>query len=118
MYDLGADGQGIGRVATMSQSTIVAAAGNIARYIWVCSTSNIFPSDLSIINNNKTLFSPPVSLKLSYFCRTIDRSVFKPIVQISVIDRSESSDCHLLAVTHAGKDEQTVVKMSRIVRYI
>ncbi|XP_046901135.1 nuclear pore complex protein Nup155 isoform X1 [Hypomesus transpacificus] len=34
--------------------------------------------------------------------RTIDRSVFKPIVQISVIDRSESSDCHLLAVTHAG----------------
>ncbi|XP_041667339.1 nuclear pore complex protein Nup155 isoform X1 [Cheilinus undulatus] len=64
VYDLGADGQGMSRVATMSQSTIVAAAGNIAR--------------------------------------TIDRSVFKPIVQISVIDRSESSDCHLLAVTHAG----------------
>lgn len=36
------------------------------------------------------------------FSRTIDRSVFKPIVQISVIGRSESSDCHLLAVTHAG----------------
>ncbi|XP_076159281.1 nuclear pore complex protein Nup155 isoform X1 [Alosa pseudoharengus] len=34
--------------------------------------------------------------------RTIDRSVFKPIVQIAVIERSESSDCHLLAVTHAG----------------
>ncbi|KAM9841021.1 nuclear pore complex protein Nup155 [Aulostomus maculatus] len=64
VYDLGADGQGMSRVATMSQSTIVAAAGNIAR--------------------------------------TIDRSVFKPIVQISVIDKSESSDCHLLAVTHAG----------------
>uniref|UniRef100_A0A4W6CMT8 Nucleoporin 155 n=1 Tax=Lates calcarifer TaxID=8187 RepID=A0A4W6CMT8_LATCA len=64
VYDLGADGQGMSRVATMSQSSIVAAAGNIAR--------------------------------------TIDRSVFKPIVQISVIDRSESSDCHLLAVTHAG----------------
>uniref|UniRef100_A0A3B4XD68 Nuclear pore complex protein Nup155 n=1 Tax=Seriola lalandi dorsalis TaxID=1841481 RepID=A0A3B4XD68_SERLL len=64
VYDLGADGQGMSRVATMSQSSIVVAAGNIAR--------------------------------------TIDRSVFKPIVQISVIDRSESSDCHLLAVTHAG----------------
>lgn len=64
VYDLGADGQGMSRVATMSQNAIVAAAGNIAR--------------------------------------TIDRSVFKPIVQISVIDRSESSDCHLLAVTHAG----------------
>ncbi|XP_073334583.1 nuclear pore complex protein Nup155 [Pagrus major] len=64
VYDLGADGQGMSRVGTMSQSSIVAAAGNIAR--------------------------------------TIDRSVFKPIVQISVIDRAESSDCHLLAVTHAG----------------
>lgn len=64
VYDLGADGQSMSRVATMSQNSIVAAAGNIAR--------------------------------------TIDRSVFKPIVQISVIDRSESSDCHLLAVTHAG----------------
>lgn len=64
VYDLGVDGQGMSRVATMSQNAIVAAAGNIAR--------------------------------------TIDRSVFKPIVQISVIDRSESSDCHLLAVTHAG----------------
>ncbi|XP_034458801.1 nuclear pore complex protein Nup155 isoform X2 [Hippoglossus hippoglossus] len=64
VYDLGADGQGMSRVATLSQNSIVAAAGNIAR--------------------------------------TIDRSVFKPIVQISVIDRSESSDCHLLAVTHAG----------------
>lgn len=33
VYDLGADGQGMSRVATMSQSTIVAAAGNIARYV-------------------------------------------------------------------------------------
>ncbi|KAM9820794.1 nuclear pore complex protein Nup155 [Neosynchiropus ocellatus] len=64
VYDLGADGKGMSRVATMSQSNIVSAAGNIAR--------------------------------------TIDRSAFKPIAQISVIDRSESSDCHLLAVTHAG----------------
>ncbi|XP_076020291.1 nuclear pore complex protein Nup155 [Genypterus blacodes] len=64
VYDLGADGLSMSRVATMSQGSIVSSAGNIAR--------------------------------------TIDRSVFKPIVQISVIDRSESSDCHLLAVTHAG----------------
>ncbi|XP_029564824.1 nuclear pore complex protein Nup155 [Salmo trutta] len=64
VYDLGVDGQGMSRVAAMSQSSIVAAAGNVAR--------------------------------------TIDRSVFKPIIEISVIDRSESSDCHLLAVTHAG----------------
>ncbi|XP_016110935.1 nuclear pore complex protein Nup155-like [Sinocyclocheilus grahami] len=64
VYDLGADGQGMSRVAAMSQSSIISAAGNIAR--------------------------------------TIDRSVFKPIVQIAVIDRSESSDCQLLAVTHAG----------------
>lgn len=47
-----------------------------------------------------------LSFKLFSLYRTIDRSVFKPIVQISVIDRSESSDCHLLAVTHAGKDLQ------------
>ncbi|XP_018603651.1 nuclear pore complex protein Nup155 isoform X2 [Scleropages formosus] len=64
MYDLGVDGQGMSRVAAMSQNSIVAAAGNIAR--------------------------------------TIDRSVFKPVVHIAVIDRSESSDCQLLAITHAG----------------
>ncbi|PIN97801.1 hypothetical protein AB205_0201700 [Aquarana catesbeiana] len=34
--------------------------------------------------------------------RTIDRTVFRPIVQISVIEKSESVNCHLLAVTHAG----------------
>ncbi|KAM4809382.1 nuclear pore complex protein Nup155 [Rhinophrynus dorsalis] len=34
--------------------------------------------------------------------RTIDRSVFKPIVQIAVIEKSESVNCHLLAITHAG----------------
>ncbi|KAL4683872.1 hypothetical protein H8959_021566, partial [Pygathrix nigripes] len=33
---------------------------------------------------------------------TIDRSVFKPIVQIAVIENSESLDCQLLAVTYAG----------------
>ncbi|XP_063068284.1 nuclear pore complex protein Nup155 isoform X2 [Engraulis encrasicolus] len=64
VYDLGADGLGMSRVASMSQNAIVSAAGNIAR--------------------------------------TIDRSVFKPIVQIAVIERSESSDCHLLAISHAG----------------
>uniref|UniRef100_A0A8C8GPQ0 Nuclear pore complex protein Nup155 n=1 Tax=Oncorhynchus tshawytscha TaxID=74940 RepID=A0A8C8GPQ0_ONCTS len=64
VYDLGADGQGLSRVAAMSQSSIAAAAGNIAR--------------------------------------TIDCSVFKPIAQISVIDRFESSVCHRLAVTHTG----------------
>ncbi|XP_072448887.1 nuclear pore complex protein Nup155 isoform X2 [Chiloscyllium punctatum] len=64
VYDLGADGQGMGRVASLSQNSIVSAAGNIAR--------------------------------------TIDRAVFKPIVHIAVIESSESVDCHLLAVTHAG----------------
>ncbi|NXO63930.1 NU155 protein, partial [Phainopepla nitens] len=34
--------------------------------------------------------------------RTIDRSVFKPIIQIAVIESSESIDCQLLAITHAG----------------
>uniref|UniRef100_A0A8D1C7J8 Nuclear pore complex protein Nup155 n=1 Tax=Sus scrofa TaxID=9823 RepID=A0A8D1C7J8_PIG len=64
VYDLGHDGQGMNRVASVSQNSIVSAAGNIAR--------------------------------------TIDRSVFKPIVQIAVIENSESLDCQLLAVTHAG----------------
>ncbi|XP_075040329.1 nuclear pore complex protein Nup155 [Mixophyes fleayi] len=64
VYDLGHDGNGMSRVASMSQNSIVSAAGNIAR--------------------------------------TIDRSVFKPIVQIAVIEKSESVNCHLLAVTHAG----------------
>ncbi|MGH0126184.1 UNVERIFIED_CONTAM: hypothetical protein FKN15_005580 [Acipenser sinensis] len=64
VYDLGLDGQGMSRVAALSQNSIVSAAGNIAR--------------------------------------TIDRSVFKPIVHIAVIERSESIDCHLLAITHAG----------------
>lgn len=63
------------------------------------------------LSNLKHVFFP-TQLKLSFLCRTIDRSVFKPIVQISVIDRSESSDCHLLAVTHAGKDYRTVVTMT------
>lgn len=84
------------RVATMSLSTIVAAAGNIARCVWVSWTWNI-----SVFCESFFCY-----LKLSFFCRTLDRSVFKPIVQISVIGRSESSDCHLLAVTHAGKDVQ------------
>ncbi|XP_044520250.1 nuclear pore complex protein Nup155 isoform X2 [Gracilinanus agilis] len=64
VYDLGQDGKGISRVASVSQNAIVSAAGNIAR--------------------------------------TIDRSVFKPIVQIAVIENSESIDCQLLAITHAG----------------
>ncbi|XP_073400058.1 nuclear pore complex protein Nup155 isoform X1 [Dendrobates tinctorius] len=64
VYDLGYDGNGMSRVASVSQNSIVSAAGNIAR--------------------------------------TIDRSVFKPIVQIAVIERSESVNCHLLAITHAG----------------
>ncbi|XP_034956535.1 nuclear pore complex protein Nup155 [Zootoca vivipara] len=64
VYDLGPDGQGMVRVASVSQNAIVAAAGKIAR--------------------------------------TIDRSVFKPIIQIAVIENSESIDCQLLAITHAG----------------
>uniref|UniRef100_A0A7M4FH37 Nuclear pore complex protein Nup155 n=1 Tax=Crocodylus porosus TaxID=8502 RepID=A0A7M4FH37_CROPO len=64
VYDLGQDGQGMARVASVSQNAVVSAAGNIAR--------------------------------------TIDRSVFKPIVQIAVIENSESIDCQLLAITHAG----------------
>ncbi|XP_039606595.1 nuclear pore complex protein Nup155 [Polypterus senegalus] len=64
VYDLGGDGQGMSRVAAMSQNSIVSAAGHIAS--------------------------------------TIDRSVFKPIMQIAAIERSESIDCQLLAVTHAG----------------
>lgn len=42
VYDLGADGQGMSRVATMSQSSIVAAAGNIARYDFMWFTSCVF----------------------------------------------------------------------------
>ncbi|XP_060617389.2 nuclear pore complex protein Nup155 [Anolis sagrei] len=64
VYDLGSDGQGMVRVASVSQNAIVSAAGRIAR--------------------------------------TIDRSVFKPIIQIAVIEKSESVDCQLMAITHAG----------------
>ncbi|XP_077377785.1 nuclear pore complex protein Nup155-like isoform X2 [Festucalex cinctus] len=64
VYDLGADGQSMSRVASMSQNDIASAAAGI-----LC---------------------------------TKDRSVLKPIVHISVISRSESSNCHLLAVTNAG----------------
>ncbi len=96
------------RVATMSQSSIVAAAGNIARYVQDGLTTNV--PLLSLIHSpyGKVRLFFSVLLNLSLFCRTIDRSVFKPIVQISVIDRSESTDCHLLAVTHAGKGCRTV----------
>ena len=34
--------------------------------------------------------------------RTPDKSLFKPLVSISVIPSSESSTLHLLAVSHAG----------------
>ncbi|KAF3828597.1 hypothetical protein GH733_004798 [Mirounga leonina] len=74
VYDLGQDGQGMSRVASVSQNSIVSAAGNIAR--------------------------------------TIDRSVFKPVVQIAVIENSESLDCQLLAVTHAASS--TVEKPSKV----
>lgn len=93
MYDLGADGQGMSRVATMAQNSIVAAAGKIARFVsWfqLSPLSEFFFLHIYLI------------LSSSFSCRTIDRSVFRPIVHIAVIDRSESSDCHLLAVTHAG----------------
>lgn len=103
VYDLGTDGQGMSRVATLSQNSIVAAAGNIARY--VCNFYFIYFFKLNVH-----------CLKLCFpSCRTIDRSVFKPIVQISVIDRSESSDCHLLAVTHAGGGYSTVMRVSVII---
>lgn len=45
------------------------------------------------------------------FFRTIDRSVFKPIVQIAVIENSESIDCQLLAITHAGKKEMLITPL-------
>lgn len=41
MYDLGADGQGMSRVATMTQNSIVAAAGNIARCVCEWSLFNL-----------------------------------------------------------------------------
>lgn len=47
-----------------------------------------------------------VFLKLSPRRRTFDCSIFIPIVHIAVIDKSESTDCHLLAVTHAGTDQR------------
>lgn len=53
-----------------------------------------------------TVLSRHVFLKLSSLGRTFDCSVFIPIVHIAVIDQSESTDCHLLAVTHAGTDQQ------------
>lgn len=46
--------------------------------------------------------------------RTFDCSVFTPIVHISVIDKSESTDCHLLAVTHAGNDHQVAKERESI----
>lgn len=109
MYDLGVDGQGMSRVAAMSQSSIVAAAGNVARFVSYSSPlvksrvlMNGSYAQRSSLLKNKSQF-----ISLFFYiapCRTIDRSVFKPIIEISVIDRSESSDCHLLAVTHAGKE--------------
>lgn len=52
-----------------------------------------------------TVLSQHIFLKLSSLGRTFDCSVFIPIVHIAVIDKSESTDCHLLAVTHAGTDQ-------------
>lgn len=99
------------RVATMSQSSIVAFAGNIARYV---NQKSQFISVSQFDFPLSDCFIASISSKLSCLCRTIDRSVFKPIVQISVIDKTESTDCHLLAVTHAGKDDKTVKKVIRV----
>ena len=91
------------RVAYMCQNTIVNAAGNIAKYV----RTNIPPPTLvvsgKILKYFLYLFLSSSSMALYPVPRTIDRSVFKPIVQISVIQRSESSNCHLLAITHAGQ---------------
>lgn len=100
-------------MATMSQSSIVAAAGNIARYVQGFEPQ---PHVLHILYQFPRLDFCSISLNPSFLCRTVDRSVFKPIVQISVIDRSESSDCHLLAVSHAGKDYRAELKMMDISR--
>uniref|UniRef100_S4RQG5 Nucleoporin 155 n=1 Tax=Petromyzon marinus TaxID=7757 RepID=S4RQG5_PETMA len=64
VFDLGADGHGMTRVASLSHSSIVNNAAHVAR--------------------------------------SVDRSNFKPIIHISAIEKSESLNCHLLAVTHTG----------------
>ncbi|KAL3869881.1 hypothetical protein ACJMK2_042508 [Sinanodonta woodiana] len=64
VYDLGVDGKGMSKVATMPLQNTVHAASNIAR--------------------------------------TIDRSHFKPIIQISALTNSESANIHLVAVTQTG----------------
>lgn len=64
VFDLGADGHGMTRVASLSHSSIVNNAAHVAR--------------------------------------SVDRSNFKPIIHISAMEKSESLNCHLLAVTHTG----------------
>ena len=64
MYDLGKDGCGLSKVASMSAEVIAQRAANALQ--------------------------------------TVDKTLFKPVVSISVIPVSESSTLHLLAVSQAG----------------
>ncbi|XP_013406007.1 nuclear pore complex protein Nup155 [Lingula anatina] len=64
VFDLGEDGQGMSRVAAITQTTILQNAALVAR--------------------------------------TIDRSNFKPIIHIAAVTRNESTNVHLIAVTHTG----------------
>ena len=65
VYDLGRDGCGLSRVASMSVESIAQRAASALR--------------------------------------TTDRSLFKPLVSISVIPTSESATLHLLAVSRTGE---------------
>ncbi|XP_050400754.1 nuclear pore complex protein Nup155 isoform X1 [Patella vulgata] len=64
VFDLGEDGKGMGRVASLSHQNITQSAYLIAR--------------------------------------TIDRSNYKTLVSISALTKAESSNIHLVAVTHSG----------------
>ena len=65
VYDLGSDGRGLVKVASMSMEHMAQRA--------------------------------------AYALQTTDRSLFKPIVSVSVIPCSESSTLHLLAVSKSGE---------------
>ena len=87
VYDLGRDGSGLSSVASMTMDHVAQTSAAALRCVspppqpLSCELSHTFPPS---------------------FLRTADRSLVRPIVQLSVIPSSESSTLHMLAITKAG----------------
>ena len=115
MYDLGEDGKGMSRVAAISQQTTVQNAAIVAKYALttirhythtsLCLKSCVISMALRVGTVVCVCVCVCVWRRLMMLlceCFRCDRSHFKPLVHIAAIPRTESTNIHLVAITHTG----------------